>query len=81
MIDQFAFGPADRFLNISRSRTHFQVKKRLGKERRSATGLDSDSGSEVGDAIYRKVSQAWKDGIKVVAWPDLESPTGFRSAR
>lgn len=35
------------------------LKKRLGKERRSATGLDPDSGSELGDAIHRKVSQPW----------------------
>jgi hypothetical protein len=28
------------------------LKKRLGKEQRSATGLDPDSGSELGDAIY-----------------------------
>jgi hypothetical protein len=35
------------------------LKKRLGKEQRSATGLDPDSGSELGNAIYRKVSQAW----------------------
>jgi hypothetical protein len=35
------------------------LKQRLGKERRSAVGFGPDSGSELGDAIYRKVSQAW----------------------
>jgi hypothetical protein len=35
------------------------LKQRLGKEQRSAAGWGPESGSELGDAIYRKVSKAW----------------------
>jgi hypothetical protein len=34
------------------------LKQCLGKEQRSAAGLGPDSGDELGDAIYRKASQA-----------------------